>query len=129
MCKSVKPSENSNSSPSILRDLKVVFVPASGGKKFLSIRVKPEYKSCWETVRNEWLLQAINQNVVLDPTSKFEIWVFQNSRVDVDAYIKSIQDALQGIVYQNDKQVEKVIMEKWNKTGIEVTLKIFGIDD
>ena len=96
------------------------------GKKALSIRIKPEYAACWEGVRVHWLKEAMSQNIQLDSESKFEIWVFQNSRVDVDAYIKAIQDTLQGIVYKDDKQVEKVILEKWNRKDIEVTVKVWS---
>ena len=95
------------------------------GKKVLSIRIKPEYKACWDKIKSHWIKEAEKQSIKIDNENKFEIWVFQNSRVDVDAYIKAIQDALQGIVYGNDKQVEKVILEKWDRKDLEVTVKIW----
>jgi Holliday junction resolvase RusA-like endonuclease len=47
------------------------------------------------------------------------------SRPDTDNYIKSVQDALNGIVWKDDSQVVALIADKWysDKPRIEIDVR------
>lgn len=52
----------------------------------------------------------------IKPTDKklelFLYWFREANRGDIDSILKSLLDALEGILYLNDKQVQKITVEK-----------------
>lgn len=64
-------------------------------------------KGCiWEEARLKWGSRRVIKDLPVGI-----IITMQKSRVDIDAYIKIILDALQGVVYANDRQVRKLSVE------------------
>lgn len=77
-----------------------------GNKRILIL--SNEYRNA----KDEISLQASSQ--WSNGVSKFNVWLdikIPKGRSDIDAYIKIILDALQGVVYENDRQVKKLSVE------------------
>lgn len=92
--------------------------PVSINKRYLTSKIKGktvlilsnEYRKAKEAIREEaqWKwgkrkrIKGLPVGVII---------LMEKTRADIDAYIKIILDALQGVVYENDRQVRKLSVE------------------
>ena len=61
---------------------------------------------------------------VKEPTTKpiklyLEVYVKKGRTADLSNYLKNIENALQGIVYQNDNQVEEIVAKRIQHAFLE----------
>jgi Holliday junction resolvase RusA-like endonuclease len=77
-----------------------------------------KYVKCKKYIRQlaeVYLMDAENKEIYrIYDLYKSDVWVeirFGKMRADIDAYIKPLLDALQGVVYENDRQVKKLSVE------------------
>lgn len=80
---------------------------AKGGRV---LRLSKEYRDSKEAIRQEARLKFGKRKQIRDLPIGIRM-IMDKSRADIDAYIKIILDAFQGVVYANDKQIRKLSVE------------------
>lgn len=74
-----------------------------------------------------WLAKKLK---CTDKPVKLEIWFYHKNkrRKDIDGSIKILMDSLNGYAYEDDSQVEELVVHKWfakkEQTKIEITILI-----
>ena len=61
-----------------------------------------------------------------DVILKYKLYCKKQGRKDLDNTLKAVQDALEGIAYENDKQIKRIEAEKISNAGwdgIEITVE------
>ena len=61
-----------------------------------------------------------------DVVLRYKLFCKKQGRKDLDNTLKAVQDALEGIAYENDKQIKKIEAEKISNAGwdgIEIEVK------
>ena len=66
----------------------------------------PDEDMCWEL---DVILSPDGLTVTAKPVERIK----SGLRGDIDNYAKGVMDALQGVVYKNDKHVSKLTVEHW----------------
>ena len=86
-----------------------------GGRPYLSPKFKAFEKNIKEIARCYYKGKPVEGNIKMTITAKFRTGV----RLDCFNIPKSIADALQGIVYKNDKQIVYGAILVEDKTGVD----------
>ena len=80
------------------------------------------FKSALSLIARANKFKLLQGDVVL----KYKLFCKKQGRKDLDNTLKAIQDALEGIAYENDKQIKKIEAEKISNAGwdgIEIEVK------
>jgi len=89
---------------------------------------KSEEAKAWQTYSGITATQTLRKNSLeSDLKGKYALSItyYLKRDRDIDGSLKLLLDSLQGIVYENDSQVVKLIVEKWksNNPRMEVIIK------
>lgn len=89
--------------------LNLMYRPNFGGRKGMRKTAECE---AWET-EVQWI--ARSHNVVPIPKVQrviMTVEIFYKTERDIDSSQKSLQDCLQGYLYEDDKQIDRLVIEK-----------------
>lgn len=79
-------------------------------EQLLSWEILSQFKKQWE---DGPLSVALWVEIVFYlPTPKKKKYDYPQTRPDLDNYVKTVMDAMNGIVYEDDSQVVKIVAEK-----------------
>jgi len=84
------------------------------GKRVIRYLTKAgkDYKTALSKIANEHFNTPLTGNVIM----RIDLMFPDKRRRDVDNYNKIILDALEGIAYLDDKQVQCLVVQKWMET-------------
>ena len=73
-----------------------------------------EFRVTWDAIHKEFQMIAFKNNYtpIFKPREAVVTISHNNMRADVDAFTKAVLDYLQGVTFENDSQVTKVIAIK-----------------
>lgn len=62
---------------------------------------------------------------LLDGRIRLDIELYTDFRADISNIVKAIEDALQGIIYHNDRQVDEIHVKRiYTKTDMKAVIKV-----
>jgi crossover junction endodeoxyribonuclease RusA len=98
---------------SVLRGGRIIHYVSKEGKAF---------KNALSLIARANKFKLLKGDVIL----KYKLYCKKQGRKDLDNTLKAVQDALEGIAYENDKQIKRIEAEKISNAGwdgIEITVE------
>lgn len=94
--------------------------------RFANTRAYAELKSAWSWhVKSQWRRKPLTRALSLE----INFW-YPNRRHDIDNGIKIVLDVLSNLVYEDDKQIDELIVhKKLDKENPRVEIEVYGEEE
>ena len=90
------------------------------------------YKSTEAKEFDTYIKSTFKQDIMYDGKLKMDILFYINRNSDIDARLKTLLDAFQGVIYINDMQIYEMCIKKElvkGKQNISTNVKFYKLDD